>query len=63
MRCGCGFAAKLDPRSAAYHRAHRVVHLEVYPHVDAMTRANLDALVHVFERREAAGVLQPKVPT
>ena len=51
--CVCGFSTKLDPRTAAFHRAHRANHVEVFPRLDAQTLANLDALVHVFEQREA----------
>lgn len=51
--CTCGFATRLNPNTAAYHRAHRANHLEVFPDVDAATRANMDALVAMFERREA----------
>lgn len=53
MKCVCGFDTKLPPNSAAWHRAHRANHLEVFPRVDAQTLANLDALVTVFERKEA----------
>lgn len=51
--CVCGFVTKLNPRSSAYHRAHRANHLEVFPGVDAATRRNLDELVRVFELRES----------
>lgn len=52
-RCAaCGFDTKLDPRTGAYHRAHRANHLEVFPNVDKATRDALDVLVSVFELRE-----------
>lgn len=51
--CACGFfCSKLDPNSAAWHRAHRAVHLEVFPAVDAGTIANLNTIVDMYERRE-----------
>lgn len=53
MKCPCGFDTKLSPNTAAWHRAHRVNHLEVFPRADAQTHANLDALVVMYERREA----------
>lgn len=53
-RCAaCGFDTKLDPRTGAYHRAHRANHLEVFPNVDKATRSSLDTLVRIFEQREA----------
>lgn len=51
--CPCGFTTKLDPRSAAYQRAHRANHIEVYPRLDAFSLANLDRLVEIYEQREA----------
>lgn len=53
MKCPCGFDTRLAPSTAAWHRAHRANHVEVYPRCDAQTLANLDALVVVYERREA----------
>jgi hypothetical protein len=56
MRCVCGFSANLDPRFAAWHRAHRVVHLEVFPGADVLTRKNLDTMVETYEQREESRV-------
>lgn len=53
-KCPCGFDTKLDPVSAAYHRAHRANHLEVFPAVDGGTRAALDKLIEIHESLETA---------
>lgn len=52
--CACGFDCKLEPTSAAWHRAHQAVHLIVFPRCDAVTRASLQTLVDLYERRELA---------
>jgi hypothetical protein len=53
VKCPCGFDTRLAPSSAAWHRAHKANHLEVYPRSTPETIANLSHLVEVHERREA----------
>lgn len=52
MICPCGFQTKLAPRTAAFQRAHRANHLEVFPRSDALTIANLNRLVEIYEQKE-----------
>lgn len=41
-----------EPFSAAWYRAYREEHLRRYPHVDQITRDNLDQFVRRAEERE-----------